>query len=275
MRQTNVVWVCYGAAAASLRLVAKATAGDGAADVHATLRRVWPRLLIVLTPAAAVAACFIAFVAGNGGALVVGDAAHHAPVLHAAQVAYLVALLGAYILPDALGGALAAACGGQAGRSGGLWWRALGGGAVHAKPGMRPGEQHSPARLLLAFTAQSLAVAWLLARYSYDHPFLLADNRHYAFYVWRRLLADTARRVSLAPVYVACGWLAMSRLSVSFEPSPLRASRRGFGTAAAALWLAASAAVLVPAQLIEPRYFGVPLAMALLHTRYVSEQGRW
>lgn len=34
------------------------------------------------------------------------------------------------------------------------------------------------------------------------HPFLLADNRHFTFYLWKNLLAIPARRYFLLPAYV-------------------------------------------------------------------------
>jgi hypothetical protein len=38
------------------------------------------------------------------------------------------------------------------------------------------------------------------------HPFLLADNRHYPFYIWRRIINRHAySRYTLAPMYLGCG----------------------------------------------------------------------
>lgn len=39
------------------------------------------------------------------------------------------------------------------------------------------------------------------------HPFLLSDNRHYTFYVWRRVfLVHPVVPYLLIPGYIACGW---------------------------------------------------------------------
>ena len=39
------------------------------------------------------------------------------------------------------------------------------------------------------------------------HPFLLSDNRHYTFYVWRRVyMVHPIMPYALVPVYLACAW---------------------------------------------------------------------
>lgn len=80
-----------------------------------------------------------------------------------------------------------------------------------------------------------------LSRYSLVHPFLLSDNRHFPFYVWRRLLRFPALRAGLSPIYVVCGWLLVSRLH----------ERKG--TLWVMTYVAAAAVVLVPSPLLEPR----------------------
>ena len=39
------------------------------------------------------------------------------------------------------------------------------------------------------------------------HPFLLSDNRHYTFYVWRRVyMVHPMMPYALVPAYLACAW---------------------------------------------------------------------
>ena len=38
-----------------------------------------------------------------------------------------------------------------------------------------------------------------------SHPFLLADNRHYMFYIWKRVLSQDYIRRMLAPIYAFMG----------------------------------------------------------------------
>jgi alpha-1,2-glucosyltransferase len=53
-----------------------------------------------------------------------------------------------------------------------------------------------------ALVAAVAAVHQTLPLVSVAHPFLLADNRHYTFYLWRRLLGLPRLAVVLAPLYV-------------------------------------------------------------------------
>mmetsp|Transcript_34427 Transcript_34427/g.84399 ORF Transcript_34427/g.84399 Transcript_34427/m.84399 type:complete len:209 (-) Transcript_34427:51-677(-) len=99
----------------------------------------------------------------------------------------------------------------------------------------------------------SLSIATLtllllaVARYTYVHPFLLADNRHYTFYIFRRILLRKPPLTRLAPIplyfYGACALLH------DFRPTSLRS------TLILTLYLLCTAAALVPSPLVEPRYF--------------------
>ena len=107
------------------------------------------------------------------------------------------------------------------------------------------------------------------------HPFILADNRHYTFYIWKAFF----RRFRLAklvmlPVYVAAAWLIG------------RALRRRSGDAALAtsppvssLWLLgyllALCLALVPAHLVEPRYFLVPFLVLHVHAEPMPAGHTW
>jgi alpha-1,2-glucosyltransferase len=51
--------------------------------------------------------------------------------------------------------------------------------------------------------------------HSIEHPFLLADNRHYFFYVWRKVFKRfPAARYALTPGYLACGWAWLWKIGV-------------------------------------------------------------
>jgi alpha-1,2-glucosyltransferase len=187
------------------------------------LARFWHLLLV---PAA-----FAAFVVANKG-ITVGDREAHAPVLHLAQPMYL----GSFALAAA--GPLLAAPGAA---GGGL--RGLAAAAAAA-----PVAEAAAAGALLA---AALAAA---ARGTLAHPYLLADNRHYTFYLWRRVMARRpAAKFALAPAH-ALGW---------------RLLLRGLAGAQRRLWVAAYAAAavltLAPAWLLEFRYFTPGLLIALPH----------
>ena len=50
---------------------------------------------------------------------------------------------------------------------------------------------------------------------SIHHPFLLADNRHYTFYVWRRVFRlHPVAPYLLIPGYIACAWAWFLRIGM-------------------------------------------------------------
>jgi alpha-1,2-glucosyltransferase len=76
------------------------------------------------------------------------------------------------------------------------------------------------------------------------HPYLLADNRHYTFYVWRRLLS-TPLAYPAIPMYLLGGWSCLSLLKTR-------------DTLWKSLFVFCTFVSLVPQQLLEFRYFIVP-----------------
>lgn len=83
------------------------------------------------------------------------------------------------------------------------------------------------------------------------HPYLLADNRHYSFYVWRRVYEQHIFRYILLPVYLF-GLFFMSqslKKTVKYE-----------------YWLC-SILSLVPQKLLEFRYFILPFIIFRLQLR--------
>jgi alpha-1,2-glucosyltransferase len=109
------------------------------------------------------------------------------------------------------------------------------------------------------------------------HPFTLADNRHYVFYVFRILLRHPMIRYAAVPVYFACAWLVINAMGdvpgkdgsqvrhqikqdqdvdkisatvdLPEDPTPV---------SFVLVWLAATSMSLVTAPLVEPRYFIIP-----------------
>ena len=109
------------------------------------------------------------------------------------------------------------------------------------------------------------------------HPFTLADNRHYVFYVFRMLLRHPMIKYAAVPVYIACAWLVINALGEVPEKEDLKARHKERQEANqretsptlsipeeptrvsfVLVWLAATTLSLVTAPLVEPRYFIVP-----------------
>lgn len=64
------------------------------------------------------------------------------------------------------------------------------------------------------FMVHPRLIAFLQCRI--EHPFLLADNRHYFFYIWRRIFRLHAiMPYALTPGYLVCGWAWLWKIGTS------------------------------------------------------------
>jgi alpha-1,2-glucosyltransferase len=100
----------------------------------------------------------------------------------------------------------------------------------------------------------------VVANFTYEHPFLLADNRHFTFYIWSRLFKRfEIFRYALTFVYVACGYLFYRNLTLT---------GKSLG------WLVSFSACLfiglVPQKIIEFRYFIIPFYIYRLNIVQLS-----
>ena len=229
VRQTNAVWLLFFAGTNMLsRLQRRGQVGKdesfSSSSTSAFLVQLHSFVLALLQNAVPLLLAnagllltvlgFVAFVVRNGG-VVVGDKENHRPALHLALPLHMAA---------------AAAIVASLPR-------------LFSSPTVRRG--------LSSFSLPTAALASAALIWgSFEHPFLLADNRHLTFYLWRRALRFPAVRALLGPVY-------SSLLSALVGQSP------------SSLWLAifAAAAVisLAPSPLLELRYFTPGIVVFLLN----------
>ncbi|KAH6639335.1 alpha-1,2 glucosyltransferas-like protein alg10 [Boeremia exigua] len=104
------------------------------------------------------------------------------------------------------------------------------------------------------------------------HPYTLADNRHYVFYVFKLLLRHPALKYLAVPVYYAFFWLSIQSLAhptsvpeASRLKVPARPWREAVQISFVIIWLVTTALSVVTAPLVEPRYFIVPWIVWRLH----------
>lgn len=162
---------------------------------------------------------FVGFVFVNGG-LVVGDRDAHKPTLHPMQLCYFCLFFLAF------SPSYAAEC---------------------AKPFVSFCRR-SPHLVAICFLICTL----LVHSNTIAHPFLLADNRHFTFYIWNRLFGKYVLfRYIIIPLYVFGGYVLLNFI-------------RSNSFAFKALFVMASSACLVPQRLLEPRYFILPFLVARL-----------
>jgi len=246
MRQTNAVWALFALGTNMLEQLGASGEGRLAPEtepyftqlgafVTALLRnalplarRNWGLLVAALG--------FVALVLRNGG-VAVGDKDHHRPVLHAAMPLHLAVAASATLAP--------------------FWVFGQGDGAAaaaSASPGPLPTQSRNGVLALARHAVCAGCVSAALVLGSLEHPFLLADNRHYTFYLWRRVLRFPLIRALLGPPYYLC---------LLFVARTLRRAGRG------ALWVSiyavAAALTLVPTPLFEPRYWTPGVVVFLLN----------
>ncbi|OAX85121.1 hypothetical protein ACJ72_00493 [Emergomyces africanus] len=135
------------------------------------------------------------------------------------------------------------------------------------------------------------------------HPFTLADNRHYVFYVFRILLRHPLIKYLATPVYFLSGWAVLATFGATSPPlsattyttittnTPLHMTQKPQSKALRSaqntngekqmdsphcrisfvlVWLIASSLSLITAPLVEPRYFLIPWVIWRLHVRLPS-----
>ena len=164
---------------------------------------------------------------------------------------------------------------------------------------LKPMKQHFP-RMVITFSL--LAIMFAIIHYNtLVHPFTLADNRHYTFYVFRILFRHFSIRYLACPIYFLCAWAVLIALggdpnSISKHkvlsarkrmkqpeyrsPDAKRSSpssssndnpaQTGPRTSFLLLWLLATAASVITAPLVEPRYFIVPWLIWRIHVAAAS-----
>lgn len=220
-----------------------------------------PRLLLDLWPHLCLLGSFAAFIFWNGG-VVLGDKTNHVATIHLAQMLYM--------------------------------WPFI---VFFSWPAMLP--QITDLRALVyrlprlwVIAATMLPMLGIVHYNTVVHKFLLADNRHYAFYVFKLLRSASWTWYALVPVYTVCAWLSIQALGskqsvvegsviTSSQERKLSTSSGGGGSAVAEVevnritflivWLASTALSLITAPLVEPRYFIMPWLMWRLHVPDLAE----
>lgn len=88
------------------------------------------------------------------------------------------------------------------------------------------------------------------------HPYLLADNRHYTFYIWNRFYGRyLSFRYTIIPIYIFAWYVICKVMFVNNDISTL------------IIYLTAITGLLVPQKLIDVRYYFVPYIIFKLNLK--------
>jgi alpha-1,2-glucosyltransferase len=251
-------------------------------------------VLLAILPQLTILFLFAVFVVWNGG-VVLGDKSNHVATIHTPQMLYVCAYILFFSFPVILPGAvkqlyqfssgLATEATGSARRSSSLQLF-----SNSSKP------VYIISRILLFLAL--VGVAFVAIHYNtIVHPFTLADNRHYVFYVFRILRRHWFVKYAAAPVYVVCAWLAINALGQDDEDaaqvnpstapgSPKEVNRTRTSDVSASsktttvttsfvlIWLATTTLTLITAPLVEPRYYIMSWIVWRLHVLSAPKGGR-
>lgn len=211
-----------------------------------------PELLFDLWPHLALLSSFAAFVVWNGG-VVLGDKSNHVATIHLPQMLYIWPFILFFSWPVVL------------------------------PYFVRPKSLLKQLPRYWLVIPVLLAIAAVVHFNTVVHPFLLADNRHYTFYVFKILRTRPWLWYVLVPVYAVSAWLSIIALggmtrdaiheragtSRVLTPASVKGDNRiqakGNHLSFLLVWLISMALSLVTAPLVEPRYFIVPWLIWRLH----------
>ncbi|OZJ01993.1 hypothetical protein BZG36_04691 [Bifiguratus adelaidae] len=253
-RQTNIIWLCFIAGISLCQMVEeeeRKSVNDSRIDplynpplahdwtladtigtlcmTFGSLAQLVPahltRLIIRLMPFATCLGAFVVFLVWNGG-IVLGDRSNHIAGFNVPQLFYFAGFSVIFAFPLLIQK---------------LYY------LITARDG------HSVIARIPQYAVITGIMAMLIQKFTTEHPFLLSDNRHYTFYIWKRIY----RRHALARyVLIPCYILAIRLLGFGWVHVPV-ITRLGF--------LAATMLTLIPSPLLEFRYYIIPFTIYLLH----------
>lgn len=245
-------------------------------------------IITTILPQITILGLFVGFVIWNGG-VVLGDKSNHVATIHMPQMLYLWPYIMFFSLPivlyvtsKRLSTLLAFPWPPVLSKSD---RKSTTSAPQLAMPTTQTFSTYVATRALLFFAFTALAL--LAVHYNtIVHPFTLADNRHYVFYVFKILRMHWSLKYLAAPVYVLCAWIVLgamggmaSRTSARTAKSPANqgpstvvgVKSEGISQGSAFLntatttrtsfvliWLATTTLSLVTAPLVEPRYYIIP-----------------
>lgn len=245
-------------------------------------------MMDVLMPQLSLIGIFAAFVIWNGS-VVLGDKSNHVATLHLPQMLYIWPLFAFFSWPIIYPYLT-------------LWPFALFAQvpSIASLEGMLIFRRRRLLPRLWIIVAFSGIFCVLVRFNTIVHPFTLADNRHYTFYVFRLLMSPWWMKYAVTPVYVICGWSCVQALGTKLysdiakmngpvssmvqtsntaegkaKPLSVPDGRTSATTSFVLLWLATTALQLVTAPLVEPRYFILPWIFWRMHVPFEqAEHGK-
>lgn len=219
-RQTNIVWHVY--------IVIDSVLHELNVPTQQTIRDYLKKGLTTVAPHIPSAIFYFLFLIYNGG-VALGDKTNHKETIHYVTIAYLSLFHTIFHVP--------------------IQFALNPGQTLQVVPSIF--RERSTQAVFIGSCA--IATSLVLATSDYVHPFVLSDNRHLMFYVYRRWLGRSNKhRLLLVPFY------AIAPTLVHHEHFHMGGKHNQIEFLMIIMGLFCSCMVLLPTPLLEPRYFIVP-----------------
>ncbi|XP_068966493.1 dol-P-Glc:Glc(2)Man(9)GlcNAc(2)-PP-Dol alpha-1,2-glucosyltransferase [Bombus flavifrons] len=248
IRQTNIIWIAFITMEHLFDLLDHKMHKPISHEQYTSimyLRLLWEKIMqetchgwklfikfiiqlgVQLFPYIVVCFMFIAFVVWNKG-IVVGDKTAHVPTVHIPQLLYFSTFLFCFLWPHMI-----------------IYW----------KDYLKFISKH------WVFASCILILLTIIVHFNtLVHPYMLADNRHYVFYFWNRLMGRYKQfKYLLVPIY-------------SFTLYTMFHGLKHLRFMTQINYIIMVSVVLIPQLLIEPRYFIIPY---ILYRFLVKEPKKW
>lgn len=249
-RQSNIVWMFFLASHSSLNIVSRhseklkikqdlssSSSSSSYFSIHSVLyitRQVTDLLFKIFsrfTGYIIVAILFVTFIMINGS-VALGDKSSHQVTFNASQFIYFIFTSSFFASPLLLLHLLSTLCDGSEKKS----------------------------RYLVPFTLVLVTFGIFLFTRPEAHAYLLADNRHYTFYLWRRLL-------SKEDPFILCTFAFIATLAFFTMFRAIDDTRDKLWKV---LFFLCTFLALTPQRLLELRYFIVPHILWRIHVKPTS-----
>ncbi|KAG1175527.1 hypothetical protein G6F70_004676 [Rhizopus microsporus] len=217
-RQTNVIWVCLF----MMLTIIETLSSKGLSNPSFESIDGWVLPNVIMYVVTIIS--FAVFLVWNGG-IVLGDKSNHMAGLHFPQLFYFTSFLSFFTLP---------------------FW--------NTQQITQFVYQLTIKRVVYSLISTMIAL-YLVHKYTYEHPFILSDNRHYSFYVWRKIYKrHWSIKYLLTPLYIISGQLNLHKLGKETTFLFILG------------YLITLILTLVPSPLLEFRYFIIPALFYMIHT---------
>lgn len=236
-RQTNIIWCLFLASYTSLKIIQKYSdkifvAKKKSNRIKSFVTIVAPQIVITCAGYLLLGLMFSIFLIINRG-IVLGDRKSHEAVFHGTQVLYFLFFSFWFGFP----------------------W------IMTAANFKRFLSYASSNKMKMISLASLMSV--IISKTSHVHQYLISDNRHYTFYVWRRVLnRNSAMPYLLIPMYIYTGFTMISLISKQRD------------IIWKMLFVSSIFLNLIPQKLLEFRYFLTPFIIWRLNINSTNSTHR-